>query len=112
MILRWRLIDFAFICSDATTTLRLLLNDSDPNGDALTSVSIIDNLNNGTLTAGSLGIYLYDPNIGFNGYDTLIYRVCDNGSPALCDTALAVVQVFGNPVLIPFSCQCSYLQWR
>jgi gliding motility-associated-like protein len=93
--------DFAFICSDATTTLRLLLNDSDPNGDALTSVSIIDNLNNGTLTAGSLGIYLYDPNIGFNGYDTLIYRVCDNGSPALCDTALAVVQVFGNPVLIP-----------
>ncbi len=93
--------DYAFLCSDGVVTLNLLRNDNDPNGDALTSVTIIDNVNNGTLTAGSLGIYLYDPNTGFNGYDTLLYRVCDNGSPSLCDTGMAVIQVFGNPVITP-----------
>jgi hypothetical protein len=93
--------DFATICSNESVTLRLLLNDSDPNGDALSVVTIIDNVNNGTLTAGSLGVYLYAPNTGFNGNDTLIYRICDNGSPVLCDTAIAVVKVNGSPVITP-----------
>ena len=93
--------DFATICSNESVTLRLLLNDSDPNGDALSVVTIIDNVNNGILTSGSLGVYLYAPNSGFNGNDTLIYRICDNGSPVLCDTAIAVVKVNGSPIITP-----------
>ncbi|MFN8285574.1 MAG: Ig-like domain-containing protein [Chitinophagales bacterium] len=93
--------DFAYICADANVQLNLLFNDADPNGDAITSVTILDNVNNGTLTPGSLGIYLYDPNNAFNGNDTLIYRICDNGTPSLCDTAMAVINVSGNPVITP-----------
>ncbi|MBL7778270.1 MAG: tandem-95 repeat protein, partial [Chitinophagales bacterium] len=93
--------DFEFICSNTSVQLNLLLNDSDPNGDALTSVTILSSVSNGSLTAGSLGIYLYTPAVGFNGNDTLIYRVCDNGTPSLCDTGVAVIFVSGNPVITP-----------
>ncbi|MDW8272862.1 MAG: Ig-like domain-containing protein [Chitinophagales bacterium] len=93
--------EFKFICSSSSVQLNVLQNDYDPNGNALTSVSIIKNVSNGTLSPGSLGIYLYTPTLGFNGNDTLIYRVCDNGNPVLCDTALAVISVAGNPVITP-----------
>jgi gliding motility-associated-like protein len=93
--------DFANICADATTVLNVLRNDYDPNGDALTSVTIIRNVTNGALVNSSLGIYSYDPNNNFAGTDTFVYRVCDNGSPSLCDTATAIITVAPIPVITP-----------
>ena len=39
------------------------------------------------------GTYTYTPNSAFFGNDTLIYVVCDNGIPSLCDTAIVVIGV-------------------
>jgi len=39
------------------------------------------------------GKITYVPNKDTNGNDTLIYEVCDNGSPVLCDTAIVIIKV-------------------
>ncbi len=78
-------------------------NDSDPDGDNLTT-SII-----GTSTVGLSPIVLagssiaYTPLAGFTGLDTITYEVCDDDFPSLCDTAILIVNI-GNvndpPVLV------------
>ena len=35
----------------------------------------------------------YTPSSNYNGLDTLIYKVCDNGTPTLCDTATLIITV-------------------
>jgi gliding motility-associated-like protein len=93
--------DFKTICADAVTTIQVLTNDYDPNGNALNSVTVIRNVTNGTLANPSLGLFTYDPNNNFAGQDTFEYRVCDNGSPSLCDTARVIITVNPTPVITP-----------
>ncbi len=33
------------------------------------------------------------PNANFSGLDSLVYQVCDNGTPSLCDTAILRITV-------------------
>ncbi|MBL0048663.1 MAG: tandem-95 repeat protein [Bacteroidetes bacterium] len=68
------------------------LNDSDPNGDAL-SFSVLNTTLNGTLTLNANGTFTYTPNLNFNGSDSFTYEVCDNGVPTLCDTAVVSITV-------------------
>ncbi len=91
--------DLATICSSNTVVLDLLKNDSDPDGDAITFLSIIKTPSNGIANQVFLGGYRYTPNSGFNGIDTFTYRICDNGTPSLCDTANAIIRVTSAPVL-------------
>jgi large repetitive protein len=77
---------------DNATTGTVATNDSDLDGDAL-SFSTIRTTNNGTLILIANGNYTYTPNANFNGTDTLVYKVCDNGTPSLCDTAILVITV-------------------
>ncbi len=93
--------DFAYICADANATLNLLLNDNDPNGDAITSVSIIDNVDYGVLSNAGFGFYVYTPNGSAALNDTLLYEICDNGTPSLCDTGMAVIFINATPVVTP-----------
>jgi len=61
------------------------------------SVQIIENPQNGIAVVNSInGNITYTPNTGFTGKDTLRYRVCDNGSPALCATAYQMITVNAN----------------
>ena len=75
------------------TSFSVINNDVDIDG-VINSASgtIIQNgshgsalINNGTLT--------YTPNAGFYGQDTVIYQICDNGMPILCDTAIVIITV-------------------
>lgn len=93
--------DFAYICADANATLNLLLNDNDPNGDAIATVTIIDNVDNGVLSNAGLGFYVYTPNGSSALNDTLLYEICDNGTPSLCDTGMAVIFINATPVITP-----------
>jgi len=69
----------------------VLANDSDPEGQPLT-VTFVSNPANGTaLIVGNQ--VLYTPNTDFTGFDTFTYVICDNGTPALCDTATVGVAV-------------------
>lgn len=74
----------------------LLINDDDPDGDTLT----ISEANGATGQGGSFACDAsgcsYNPIADFFGIDNFDYEVCDDGSPALCDTATVVVTV--NPV--------------
>ena len=58
---------------DADQTLRFTGPVSGPGPDA-------------RVMAGG-GAFVYRPDAGFAGHDSFTYQVCDNGDPALCDTA-------------------------
>jgi hypothetical protein len=54
-----------------------LTNDIDLNGEALTAVSIQDNVDHGVLAAFADGSFTYTPNAGFTGTDSFAYRMRD-----------------------------------
>lgn len=79
----------------------ILGNDSDPDGDPITlNTSPIQETTNGALTLNADGTFSYVPQSGFVGQDAFRYRICDSGSPALCDEAqvsIAVVEQNAPP---------------
>ncbi|MCX6065050.1 MAG: Ig-like domain-containing protein, partial [Chloroflexi bacterium] len=93
--------DFATICADENATVHVLLNDYDPNGNAITSCAVISNFSHGTATNPVLGMYVYTPNSSYSGNDTMQYRICDNGTPSLCDTGMVIITVNPTPVITP-----------
>ncbi len=68
-------------------------NDSDEDGNPLTTSIIGTSTQGVTPTVVNGDSISYTPPMNFVGKDTLTYRVCDTGSPALCDTALVVITV-------------------
>ena len=80
---------------DTCVQIAVLLNDTDvENGIQFGSLAILTGPNNGTATVDTLtGIITYCPNPNFSSNDTLIYIICDNGSPILCDTAIVIITV-------------------
>ena len=79
---------------DTETIIDILDNDNDPDGnlDPL-SVEIISGPANGTAAVNSNGSITYDPNTGFFGADTIVYKVCDDADPPDCDTAILALNV-------------------
>ena len=76
----------------------VLANDSDPDGDDLTvETTPVSGPANGTLQINADGTYVYTPTADFNGTDSFVYRVCDNGSPA-SECAEATVTITVTPV--------------
>jgi hypothetical protein len=88
---------------NATTTagvpvvINVKANDTDPNGQPLTNPEIIGAPVGGTVVVNPDGTVTFTPTIGFIGTATFSYAVCDNSSPALCDTALVMVTVIATP---------------
>ncbi len=72
----------------------VLTNDSDPDGDPISSTKLSDPAN-GTVTLNPNGTYTYTPDNGFVGTDNFDYVVCDNGG--LCDTATVTIEVIVTP---------------
>ncbi|MCI5058381.1 MAG: Ig-like domain-containing protein, partial [Flavobacteriales bacterium] len=73
---------------NGSTTIDVLNNDTDDDGDSL-SVSIFGNPINGTATIVN-GMITYSPDSGFCGWDVFLYLACDASD---CDTALVLVEV-------------------
>ncbi|MFN6037749.1 MAG: Ig-like domain-containing protein, partial [Bacteroidota bacterium] len=72
-------------------TINVQSNDSDPEGNSLTT-TILSGPNHGTATTNGNSIS-YNPTTNYNGPDTITYVICDNGTPTLCDTAIVVINV-------------------
>ena len=68
----------------------VLGNDSDPDGDALTAVSVSDP-SHGSVTAKSDGSFSYTPNANYNGSDSFTYKA--NDGTADSDTATVSITV-------------------
>ncbi|MDH3262019.1 MAG: Ig-like domain-containing protein, partial [Acidimicrobiia bacterium] len=85
--------DFATTDEDTAVVIPaadLLVNDTDPDGDPLTIMSVTDSANGTVVLSGDV---VYTPDPGFNGIDTFTYQVCDPGGA--CDIATVTVTV--NP---------------
>jgi gliding motility-associated-like protein len=82
--------------ASTTTTVPVLINvldnDYDVDGDVLT-VTIVQQPANGNAIVNIDGSITYRSIVNFIGVDTLIYKLCDNGVPSLCDTALVIIRV-------------------
>ncbi|RFM28391.1 beta strand repeat-containing protein, partial [Chitinophaga silvisoli] len=94
--------DNVTVTEDVAATGNVLTNDSDPEGNALTA-SLVTAPVNGTVILNADGSFTYTPNANFNGSDSLVYQVCDNGTPSLCDTAVvrfAITSVNDAPVAV------------
>ena len=72
-----------------------LANDIDLNGEALTAVSIQDNVDHGTLAAFADGSFIYTPNAGFSGTDSFSYRMRD-ASNNFSDPVTVTIQVLSS----------------
>ncbi len=79
--------DAANVSRNQTVTLPILNNDADPEVGQTITPSIISGAKNGiaTLVNGQL---VYTPTNNYTGKDSVIYKICDNGTPVLCDTAV------------------------
>ncbi len=83
---------------NGTATGNLLTNDNDLDGDGLVLNSApISSPGFGSLTLSANGSYSYQPNPGYSGPDSFEYEVCDDGSPVLCNSAIAMITVFPCP---------------
>ncbi len=72
-------------------TIAVSSNDEDCDGN-LDIVETVGSPSNGSASENN-GQITYSPDSDFNGKDTVLYRVCDDGSPAKCDTASVYVTV-------------------
>ena len=90
-------IDIASTTENNSVVISILTNDTDSDGNIdSTSVTLIDSPSNGTVTVDPItGSITYTPNAGFTGTDTLIYQVCDDGTPLpeICDTAIVIITI-------------------
>jgi gliding motility-associated-like protein len=77
---------------DVAIDIDVRANDFDPDG-ILSNPVVIASPAHGTATVNTDGTIQYTPSTGYTGYDTLMYRVCDNGSPSLCDSAFVFITV-------------------
>ncbi|GEM_PF-3977829 len=84
--------DTAYVSTGTTVVINNTINDYDPEGTPLTMTFLTNppfgtavNLGNGTLK--------FTPNDGFLGWQTFLYKVCDQGTPSLCDTSTVSVLV-------------------
>lgn len=89
--------DAATTDSAVAVTIDVQGNDSDPENDPLTTTDVTISVN-GTATILNADSIQYTPNTGFTGTDTVWYTICDNGTPALCDTGEVIITVTSPPV--------------
>jgi hypothetical protein len=90
--------DSLFIDEDNSGVIDIVSNDVDIDGNLdPASITIVDQPDNGTITIDPVtGAITYTSNSNWNGTDSLIYQICDLGTPALCDTATLIITV--NPI--------------
>ncbi|QQS31065.1 MAG: tandem-95 repeat protein [Sphingobacteriales bacterium] len=91
--------DYASTPINTPVDIPVLDNDSDPNGDPIVVTGIFDAPDPvlvGTPEIAPDGLsVIFTPVEGFEGCTMFGYIVCDNGNPALCDSAYVAVGV-GN----------------
>ncbi|MDH3307120.1 MAG: Ig-like domain-containing protein [Acidimicrobiia bacterium] len=85
---------------DTAVTSTVLANDIDPENGTLTVTQITASTAGANVDINGGTTVTYTPPPGFTGVDTYTYEVCDDGSPALCDTAVVTVFVNAPPVLV------------
>ena len=78
--------------------------DNDVDGNLVVNTTPIDGPNNGTIVINTDGTFTYTPNPNFNGLDTVVVEICDDGTPlpAICvnDTIFITVNPVNDPPVV------------
>ncbi|MEY4500332.1 MAG: hypothetical protein RIS52_222, partial [Pseudomonadota bacterium] len=83
----------------AGTTVNVLANDVDPDGDPLTIVSA--SATNGTVTIGAGGLLTFTPNANYNGTAAITYTISDGqGGTSTATVPVTVVAVNDAPTSV------------
>ncbi|MRT93188.1 tandem-95 repeat protein [Ancylomarina sp. 16SWW S1-10-2] len=83
--------DYVETFDNTETTIRVLINDEDPDGDDLT-VSINEEPLHGTVIVESYGSITYKADLGYYcNTDSFVYSICD--PYGLCDTAEVMIEI-------------------
>ena len=87
---------------DGSTYSSVLANDSDPDGDNIQLTNtLINNVDNGTLTISTDGLFTYIPNTNFTGIDSFIYEITDGqGGLAQATVTITVAAVNQAPTAV------------
>jgi len=85
-------VDVASTNEDIPVVIAVQTNDSDTEDSTLVTTIVTAGMNGITMVLANDSIN-YAPATQFNGQDTIIYSICDNESPALCDTAMIVITI-------------------
>ena len=85
--------DTGQVLEDGVTTINVVSNDSDPDGNLdPTSVVVTSPPAHGTFSVNPVtGAISYEPNDDYNGPDTLVYQICD--ADGACDLATVTINV-------------------
>ncbi|MFN5789675.1 MAG: Ig-like domain-containing protein, partial [Bacteroidota bacterium] len=92
--------DVAYTSLNTPVTLKTLNNDLAMEPNKILNPSTLDTIagqgsRNGTVIFNrTTGDITFTPRTGFTGIETYLYRICDNQTPALCDTASQTIYVF------------------
>ncbi len=93
--------DMLIALSSTATAANILANDTDVDGDALTlTTTPLAGPFHGTVTMNANGSITYQSEFGFMGADSIRYKVCDNGTPSLCDEGVVFIEVGPAPFKI------------
>lgn len=86
-----------------TASGNVLSNDYDPNHETMTAY-LLSESPDGRVLLQKDGGFIFTPREGFTGNSTQFsYKVCDNGSPALCSiTTTATIRFPGRSTLLSF----------
>lgn len=77
----------------------VLNNDFDIDGDNIAiNIVAIEAPNNGFVNINPDGTFEYIPDLGFDGLDSFVYEICDDGEPSLCATATVTILVIAEEV--------------
>lgn len=71
---------------------------TDIDGDNIT-IDILQAGNNGMIEFTNDSCFVYTPNDGFVGTDTLVFIACDDGIPPLCDTVTYIIEVIEEDLI-------------
>ena len=89
---------------DANQTLKntlvagnVITNDNEPNAGQVLTASLLTPATNGVVSLNANGTYTYTPVAGFTGTDQFVYKICDDGTPSMCDTATVYITIYDFP---------------
>jgi hypothetical protein len=88
--------DYVTTTEDNCVTIDVKANDSDPNGDIITTCSSVVSANpkEGTASVNLQTVQLrIAQHADYHGQDTFTYCICDDGNPVLCDTAKVIITI-------------------
>jgi len=86
--------DTVTTAEDTAIVIYVLNNDSDPNNNLDTnSLAVLQGPFFGTVTIGPGGVIIYTPGPNFNGIDSVLYTICDDGMPVYCDSTWVIITV-------------------